>query len=51
MLRNIYTTNINNEVLSLAFGHHLKKKNQKNPRTILVFLKVTELKAIQDTHS
>lgn len=25
MLRNIYTTNTNNEVLSLSFGHGLKK--------------------------
>lgn len=25
MLRNMYTTNINNEVLSLSFGHGLKK--------------------------
>lgn len=25
MLRNIYTTNTNNEVLSLSFGHCLKK--------------------------
>lgn len=25
MLRNIYTTNINNEVRSLSFGHNFKK--------------------------